>query len=202
MSPPQQLRQQTSNCSSLLIYRPRKDERLSWPSWMTYSGWFTHLIEVDDVWFGSGCCCSVLSWWFCKWVITRSVQCQSVTRQWLRRQQEACVEVQRTAAEPPDQSRTDPPSQHTTEYVRDTHTTLLNMYETHTHTHTRHWQDTNRKPWDQSRTDPPSQHTTEYAWDTHMTLLNMYETHTHLKFALRPHRVWKYGRYPMCGGSD
>jgi len=25
MSPPQQLRQRTSNCSSLLIYRPRKD---------------------------------------------------------------------------------------------------------------------------------------------------------------------------------
>jgi len=43
MSPPQQLRQQTSNCSLLLIYRPRKDERLSWPSWLTYSGWFTHI---------------------------------------------------------------------------------------------------------------------------------------------------------------
>jgi len=43
MSPPQQLRQQTSNCSSLLTYRPRKDERLSWPSWLTYSGWFTHI---------------------------------------------------------------------------------------------------------------------------------------------------------------
>ena len=28
-----QLRQQTSNCSLLLIYRPRKDERLSWPGW-------------------------------------------------------------------------------------------------------------------------------------------------------------------------
>ena len=41
--PPQQLRQQTSNCSSLLIYRPRKDERLSWPSWLTYSGWLTHI---------------------------------------------------------------------------------------------------------------------------------------------------------------
>jgi len=25
----------------LLIYRPRKDERLSWPSWLTCSGWFT-----------------------------------------------------------------------------------------------------------------------------------------------------------------
>ena len=41
MSPPQRLRQRTSNCSSLLIYRPRKDERLSWPSWLTYSGWLT-----------------------------------------------------------------------------------------------------------------------------------------------------------------
>jgi len=26
----------------LLIYRPRKDERLSWPSWLTCSGRFTH----------------------------------------------------------------------------------------------------------------------------------------------------------------
>ena len=43
MTLPQQLRQQTSNCSSLLIYRPRKDERLSWPSWLTYSGWLTHI---------------------------------------------------------------------------------------------------------------------------------------------------------------
>ena len=43
MSPPQQLRQRTSNCSSLLIYRPRKDERLSWPSWLTYSGWFAYI---------------------------------------------------------------------------------------------------------------------------------------------------------------
>ena len=25
------------------IYRPRKDERLSWPSWLTCSGWFTHI---------------------------------------------------------------------------------------------------------------------------------------------------------------
>jgi len=43
MAPPQQLRQQISSCSLLLIYRPRKDERLSWPSWLTYSGWFTHI---------------------------------------------------------------------------------------------------------------------------------------------------------------
>jgi len=43
MAPPQQLRQQTSNCSLLLIYWPRKDERLSWPSWLTYSRWFTHI---------------------------------------------------------------------------------------------------------------------------------------------------------------
>jgi len=25
------------------IYRPRKDERLTWPSWLTYSGWLTHI---------------------------------------------------------------------------------------------------------------------------------------------------------------
>jgi len=43
MAPRQQLRQQTSNCSLLLIYRPRKDERLSWPGWLTCSGWFTDL---------------------------------------------------------------------------------------------------------------------------------------------------------------
>ena len=33
----------TSSCCLLLIYRPRKDERLSWPSWLTYSGRFTHI---------------------------------------------------------------------------------------------------------------------------------------------------------------
>ena len=27
----------------LLIYRPREDERLSWPCWLTYSGRFTHI---------------------------------------------------------------------------------------------------------------------------------------------------------------
>ena len=32
----------TFSCSLLLIYRPRKDERLSWLSWLTYSGRFTH----------------------------------------------------------------------------------------------------------------------------------------------------------------
>ena len=34
---------QTSNYSLLLIYLPRKDERLSRPGWLTYSGWFTHI---------------------------------------------------------------------------------------------------------------------------------------------------------------
>jgi len=24
----------------------RKDERLSWPSWLTYSGWFTHISNL------------------------------------------------------------------------------------------------------------------------------------------------------------
>ena len=33
----------TSSSSLLLIYRPRKDERLSWSSWLTYSGRFTHI---------------------------------------------------------------------------------------------------------------------------------------------------------------
>ena len=25
------------------FYRPRKNERLRWPSWLTYSGWLTHI---------------------------------------------------------------------------------------------------------------------------------------------------------------
>ena len=29
--------------TALLIYRPRIDERLSWPGWLTYSGWLTHI---------------------------------------------------------------------------------------------------------------------------------------------------------------
>jgi len=33
----------TSNCSPLLIYRHREDERLSWPGWLTYSGRLTHI---------------------------------------------------------------------------------------------------------------------------------------------------------------
>ena len=33
----------TSNCNPLLIYRPREDERLSWPGWLTYSGRLTHI---------------------------------------------------------------------------------------------------------------------------------------------------------------
>jgi len=32
----------TSDCSLLLIYQPRKDKRLSWPSWLACSGRFTH----------------------------------------------------------------------------------------------------------------------------------------------------------------
>jgi len=27
----------------LLTYRPRRDERLSWPGWLIYSGWLTHI---------------------------------------------------------------------------------------------------------------------------------------------------------------
>jgi len=37
------LRLRISNCSLLLIYLPRKDERLIRPDWLTYSGWFTHV---------------------------------------------------------------------------------------------------------------------------------------------------------------
>jgi len=33
----------TSNFSPLLIYRPREDERLSWPGWLTYSGRLTNI---------------------------------------------------------------------------------------------------------------------------------------------------------------
>ena len=33
----------TSWWSLLLINRPREDERLSWPCWLTYSGRFTHI---------------------------------------------------------------------------------------------------------------------------------------------------------------
>jgi len=37
----------TSSCSLLLIYRPRKVERLSWPSWRTYSGRFTQVYRHE-----------------------------------------------------------------------------------------------------------------------------------------------------------
>jgi len=37
------LRLRISNCSLLLIYLPQKDERLSRPGWLTYSGQFTHI---------------------------------------------------------------------------------------------------------------------------------------------------------------
>jgi len=33
----------TSNCSPLLIHRPREDERLSWPGWLTSSGRLIHI---------------------------------------------------------------------------------------------------------------------------------------------------------------
>ena len=33
-NPDGRLRLRTSNCSLLLIYLPRKDERLSWPGWL------------------------------------------------------------------------------------------------------------------------------------------------------------------------
>ena len=33
----------TSDIAYYSIYRPQKDERLSWPSWLTYSGRLTHI---------------------------------------------------------------------------------------------------------------------------------------------------------------
>ena len=38
------LRWRTSNCSLLLIYRPREDERLSWPGWLICRRRFTHIV--------------------------------------------------------------------------------------------------------------------------------------------------------------
>jgi len=45
------LRLQTSNCSLLVIYLPRKDERVSRPSWLTYSGRFrpTHVVVTRQL---------------------------------------------------------------------------------------------------------------------------------------------------------
>ena len=34
----------------LLIYRPRRDGRLSWPSWLTYSGRLTHEVVTRQPW--------------------------------------------------------------------------------------------------------------------------------------------------------
>ena len=42
-------RLRTSNCSILLIYLPRKDERLSLPGWLTYSGRFAHINSQPQV---------------------------------------------------------------------------------------------------------------------------------------------------------
>ena len=38
----------TSWWSLLLIYRPREDERLSWPCWLTYSGRFTYINDYPS----------------------------------------------------------------------------------------------------------------------------------------------------------
>ena len=34
----------------LLIYRPRRDGRLSWPSWLTHSGRVTHEVVTRQPW--------------------------------------------------------------------------------------------------------------------------------------------------------
>ena len=40
---PLRTRQRTSDYCLLLIYRPQKDERLSWPGWLACSRQFTHI---------------------------------------------------------------------------------------------------------------------------------------------------------------
>ena len=39
-------------------------------------------------------------------------------------------------------------------------------------------------------------------WPFLVTFLRPVYSDLHLKFALRPHHVWKYGRHPICGGWD
>jgi len=39
----------TSDSSLQIIYRPRKDERLSWPSWLTCSGRLTTLVVTHQL---------------------------------------------------------------------------------------------------------------------------------------------------------
>ena len=34
----------------LLIYRPQRDGRLSWPSWLTHSGRLTHKVVTRQPW--------------------------------------------------------------------------------------------------------------------------------------------------------
>ena len=43
MAPPRGRQQTSDYCLLLPIYRPRKDERLSWPDWLTCSGRFTNI---------------------------------------------------------------------------------------------------------------------------------------------------------------
>ena len=52
MAPP--LIEVANICSSLLIYRPREDERLSWPSWLISSGRFTHIVVACRLSAGQG----------------------------------------------------------------------------------------------------------------------------------------------------
>jgi len=37
------LKWKASDWSLLLIYRPRRDDRLNWSGWLTYSGWFARI---------------------------------------------------------------------------------------------------------------------------------------------------------------
>ena len=49
MVPPKQGRRAHLMIALLLIYRPRKDKRLSWPGWLTCSGWFTHTVVTRQL---------------------------------------------------------------------------------------------------------------------------------------------------------
>ena len=99
---PEWLWWQSSNCSFLLIYSSQKDERLSWPGWLTYSRRFTHIsirsmmcwhvsrcevvVVVEEVrflgiweWSDSHCDCAVHG---CSCCNRRSMLCWHVRKRW------------------------------------------------------------------------------------------------------------------------
>ena len=62
-------RYSTNWWSLVLIYRPREDERLSWPCWLTYSGRYTQINgcrSCDDACLSACVCIRCLHWACCK----------------------------------------------------------------------------------------------------------------------------------------